>query len=843
MNRLDHSASTRIGNVTGAALIALGVVVIIGWWLEQPAMVRIFPESSPLSFNTALGFILFGSALLAPVPCPRIYPHVRVILGCAVIVLAGAILIENLGEIDLGIDQPMLQRWINAGDIHPGRIAPNICIGFILAGSALVLMHCLPARLARRFVPVLAVLLAIAGTASVLSYLMHLEALYRWYQFTRAPLAAAIGMVAAAVGLWAAWRNAAGYKPGNWEREDHHIRFVAAALFILIASVTGILMFISLQNSNEKTLSDSLLQTLDHRVDIFQHAVDQMDAVAASIARRPNLLHMVHRLDTNKKDIEAGIALDAIVQSVRSLDFSAIAIRDSRGEVLAQTGQFVGHSDWQFDLKGRGSRLIWEHGFILNIHTPLIDHGVTVGMLAIEQPQSILTKFVITGTDVLKTEEMLICDGREEKIQCLPTRLNPVGMVLAHFNSEGKRFPISRALMGERGVVRVIKDYRKENVIAAFGPIGSLGLGMVMKADTSEFYLPIRQQLQQVFPLLFILVVIGTWLLNTQVKPLVAKLVDSEREARRTMRELEEKERRMRAIVEHVAEGIVTIDEHGVIEAFNSAAAKMFGYQVDEVIGRNVMILMPEEMRTSHTQGMNRYLKEGIPHVIGKDGVEVPGLRKDGSTMPMELSITAIQLEGRLLFVGIMRDITERKLSEARLIHLAQHDALTGLPNRALFHDRLMQAMARSRRGKQIVVLMYLDIDRFKHINDKFGHAIGDALLRGFAGRLNLCVRAVDTVARLGGDEFTIIAEGLRDVSDAKLIADKILVQMRREFILENISITVSASIGIAYYAGGDLTPDAFIKHADAALYRAKAQGRDQYVIATADVQSSMVAI
>ena len=379
--------------------------------------------------------------------------------------------------------------------------------------------------------------------------------------------------------------------------------------------------------------------------------------------------------------------------------------------------------------------------------------------------------------------------------------------------------------------MKVIKDYRKENVIAVFGPIGSLGLGMVMKADSREFYLPIREQLQQVLPLLLVLVVIGTWVLNAQVKPLVVKLVDSEREARRAMQESEEKERRLRAIVEHVAEGIITINEQGAIEAFNPAAAKMFGYSIDEVIGHNIKMLMPEEMRELHAHGMSRYLQEGVPHVIGKDGVELPGLRKDGSTMTMELSITEIQHEGRRLFVGIVRDITERKLGEARLIYLAQHDGLTGLPNRTLFHDRLAQAMARSRRSKQIVTLMYLDIDHFKQINDRFGHSIGDALLCGFAARLNLCVRAVDTVARLGGDEFTVIAEELRETRDAELIADKILRQMRLEFIFENTTINISASIGVAHYAGGDLDADAFIKNADAALYRAKAQGRDQYAL------------
>ena len=825
------STAGHIPSILGTLLIALGVMVISGWGLRQPVMVQVFTESVAMGFNTALCFILLGSALVAPLAFTSISPRVQVIAGYLVIALASTILVEQIWDIDLGIDQATLHRWINDSNPRPGRTAPNTCIAFILAGSILVLMHRLPARWARRIVPALTVLLAVIGLVGAVGYWMHLEALYRWYQFNRMALPTAMGMVLAAVGLWAAWRQAAWCEQGGWKREDQRLGFVAASLFIFVASATGILMFITLQNSNEKTLSESLLQTLTHRVDIFQHAADQADAVVVSVSRRPHLLRMMHRLDTNKDDAGARTAIHEIVQSVSSLDFSSIAIYDIHGNVVIQSGRAIEHSDWRFDLKDRSTKLLWEGGFILSMRVPLIDQGITVGTLAIEQQQPVLSKFVTAGTGMLNTEEMLICAPRADNITCLPTRLNPAGINLTHFNSEGRQFPISRALQGESGVVKVIKDYRKENVIAAFGPIGSLGLGMVIKADTREFYLPIRQQLQQVLPLLLLLVIIGTWILNAQVKPLVAKLVNSERDTRRAMQELEEKERRLRAIVEHVAEGIITIDAHGVIEAFNPAAAKMFGYDINEVLGRNIKMLMPEEMRRGHSQGMSRYLEEGLPHVIGKDGVELPGLRKDGSTMPMELAIAEIQLEGRRLFVGILRDITERKLSESRLIYLAQHDALTGLPNRALFHDRLNQAMARSRRTKQIVTLMYLDIDHFKQINDTYGHSAGDALLCSFTQRLNSCVRAVDTVARLGGDEFTIISEGLHEPLDAKVIADKILRQMRLEFILDSKPVNISTSIGIAHYTGNDLTADALIKNADVALYNAKEQGRDQYVM------------
>jgi len=318
--------AARIRSVLGAALVALGAAVIAGWWLQQPAMVQVFPESAAMGFNTALGFILLGSALIAPVTFPRSYPRVQVALGYVVIALASVILMEHLWDVDLGIDQAALHRWINDGNLRPGRTAPNTCIGFIFGGSVLVLMHRLTASRARQFVPVLTALLAVTGIVGVVGYLMHLEALYRWYQFNRMALPTAVGLVAAALGLWAAWRNAAWYEQNYWKREDQRIRFVAAILFIFMASVTGALMFISLQNSNEKTLSDSLLQTLNHRVDIFQHAVDQADAMVASIAHRPNLLRMVHKLGINKSDVAARTAVEEIVQSVRSLDFSAIAI-------------------------------------------------------------------------------------------------------------------------------------------------------------------------------------------------------------------------------------------------------------------------------------------------------------------------------------------------------------------------------------------------------------------------------------------------------------------------------------------------------------------------------------
>jgi diguanylate cyclase (GGDEF)-like protein/MYXO-CTERM domain-containing protein len=168
---------------------------------------------------------------------------------------------------------------------------------------------------------------------------------------------------------------------------------------------------------------------------------------------------------------------------------------------------------------------------------------------------------------------------------------------------------------------------------------------------------------------------------------------------------------------------------------------------------------------------------------------------------------------------------------ELDLTFRAENDSLTGLPNRALFYDRLTMAMARCRRSNNLMALLYVDIDNFKAINDNLGHAAGDELLRSFAQRLSQCVRASDTVARLGGDEFTVILENLSSRETALSVVDKLMTATRRPFGIGGNDVQARASIGIAYFTDKEIEADALIKQADAALYRAKERGRNDYSV------------
>jgi diguanylate cyclase (GGDEF)-like protein len=179
--------------------------------------------------------------------------------------------------------------------------------------------------------------------------------------------------------------------------------------------------------------------------------------------------------------------------------------------------------------------------------------------------------------------------------------------------------------------------------------------------------------------------------------------------------------------------------------------------------------------------------------------------------------------------LGQQLEMVEQKQLGEHLRHMAQNDSLTGLPNRALFNDRLAHAVTRNSRGGKLLALMYMDIDRFKHVNDTYGHGVGDALLKEFARRVRKVVRASDTVARLGGDEFTLIAENLRSRKEAEQIAMKIVQAVRPEFLLEGHTIQISTSIGIMLAFGQDMATDAFIRKADEALYEAKKAGRDTF--------------
>lgn len=182
-----------------------------------------------------------------------------------------------------------------------------------------------------------------------------------------------------------------------------------------------------------------------------------------------------------------------------------------------------------------------------------------------------------------------------------------------------------------------------------------------------------------------------------------------------------------------------------------------------------------------------------------------------------------------LRMIGTHADITERKNMEERMRHMAHHDLLTGLPNRTLINERLQQAVIKARRDKAHMAVMFLDLDKFKPVNDTLGHEVGDLLLKQVAGRLSGSVRASDTVARLGGDEFVVLLHAVDHEKDAAVVAGKMLHALNQPFLVDGHDISISGSIGIAVYPQHGEDEKLLLINADIAMYQAKKNGRNEY--------------
>jgi diguanylate cyclase (GGDEF)-like protein/PAS domain S-box-containing protein len=274
------------------------------------------------------------------------------------------------------------------------------------------------------------------------------------------------------------------------------------------------------------------------------------------------------------------------------------------------------------------------------------------------------------------------------------------------------------------------------------------------------------------------------------------------------------------------ADGVTITDPSGAIIAVNRAFTEITGYSESDVIGANPRLLKSNLHDAAFYQGMWKDIRS-----VGFWRGEIWNRRRDGSIYPEALTITAVcDDSGRTThFVAVFSDITRIKGAQEALDFQAHHDPLTGLPNRLLLEDRIDKAVQRAKRSEQQLGLLFVDLDRFKNVNDTLGHHVGDLVLCEVARRFTAAMREADTVARLGGDEFVILVENIPEAAAASRIADKLLADLQRPISLEMQDFFIGASIGISLFPSDGDDRSSLLKHADAAMYRAKERGRNTY--------------
>lgn len=298
----------------------------------------------------------------------------------------------------------------------------------------------------------------------------------------------------------------------------------------------------------------------------------------------------------------------------------------------------------------------------------------------------------------------------------------------------------------------------------------------------------------------------------------------------RDITERKETEARLRlasSIMESTSEGVMVTDEHGTIIAVNPAFTQITGYRADEAIGNKPNLLRSDHHVPSFYADMWKTLL-----AEGRWEGEIWNRHKNGTAFPELLTINRIPARDGMptCYASVFRDITALHRANERFQYLAFHDALTGLPNRALFHDRLLHAIERSRREEQQLAVIFIDLDGFKEVNDRCGHDIGDLLLREIAQRIrNRVRRATDTVARLGGDEFLVLMEDLKGPNHCEELASELIADISRPLTLREHVVSVGASVGLARYPEDSTDAIELMKCADIAMYAAKANGKNRH--------------
>ncbi|MGE0805821.1 MAG: putative bifunctional diguanylate cyclase/phosphodiesterase [Burkholderiaceae bacterium] len=308
---------------------------------------------------------------------------------------------------------------------------------------------------------------------------------------------------------------------------------------------------------------------------------------------------------------------------------------------------------------------------------------------------------------------------------------------------------------------------------------------------------------------------------------------------KRNEQALIEAEQRFRDLFDNVAEGIFQTTAEGRYLRANPSLARIYGFPSPEALTAHFNLVRDQlYVDPDARQRFVAALERG--HQVR--GFEARVRRRDGTIIWISENARAVRdTAGRLLYYeGTVEDITERKAYEARIAHHAQHDPLTGLPNRELMRDRLQQAIGIAARHDRRLAVIFLDLDHFKDVNDTLGHVAGDALIRRVAERLTGCLRASDTVARVGGDEFVVLSTEIDGHDPIAALVQRILGQVVASQRIEDREISVTCSIGVALYPEHGRDADALLKHADAAMYEAKRSGRNAFRIFTPELAAAV---
>ncbi len=615
---------------------------------------------------------------------------------------------------------------------------------------------------------------------------------------------------------------------------QQRIRLVAGAILIGVTLLVGVTVFVVMQRHARELLSKSLQSSLQSRVQLTQAEIRAGFDRTVFAATRPLMADQLQLVNARADDTAARRKLDTVALSFLQGGLTAMALYGEDGQELTRAGVFAQQPELAVPLNLPGHvQLLWDGQLLLRAVVEIKKEGRVIGKVMTESSLPATMGALKDARRLGETGEQALCAPFGLNMQCFPTALNPKIFTPPQRSPQGVRLPMTHAFEGDTGFV-IAKDYRHQEVVAAYAPVGDLGLGMVLKMDRAELYAPVWMQLRYLIPLLAGVLIIALLLLRWRLTPLVLRLVRSEAQAREMSDSLRDSEMMSSSLTEGMGEGVITTTTENIVLEANAAALLLFGYEKSELIGRDASELVPERHRRQYKDSIAALAAQ--PETFRIAGREVRSLRKDGSEFTASMTFSDVRVGRRRLFTALILDITESKQASDRLNYLAHHDALTGLPNRVLFKKHLEQAMIAAKAHEGLVAVVFLDLVRFKNVNDALGHDAGDQMLKEVAQRLLGTVRSGDTVARMSGDEFTIVLADIGQVDDAARVAQKILHAFDLPFRIAGRELAMGASLGIAIFPLHTGDANDLLSYADIAMYSAKAAGGNRYQFYAAEM-------
>jgi PAS domain S-box-containing protein len=638
------------------SLVLVGLYVLFGWAFGQETMVRVMPSSVAMGVNAAGMFVVTGLCLF-PVDRHHLFSRLQRSLPWILVALSCLILMEHALDLGLGVDLPALHSIVKDGNPRPGRVSPNACFAFLTTGIALILLTASNAsKFSRATFAVLSGATLITGSTALLGYELGLEEMYRLAQYNRmaAPTAAAITLMG--IGLWLRLPKNLSSGVKDLESPDKHVTRVAAIVLTIVTVLTGLVGFSVLKQGFEKSLSDSLLRSTKNFAASFETAINQKMDSANVISTRPALQSYLLRINAEPKSHEAHDLIVGVAKSFLTKGLSGIRVVNAKGEDLVALGTMAREGAMvSIPLKGSAKQavLLWNDGFILWIETPIVHEGQVIGKVVVEQQMTALTKMLVDAQEGSESIDMLICGRDQNDALCFPSRFYTTSYRIPMYKDGVPNLAIPRALLSQQGVLKV-RDLRGVPVLAGYAPVGNLGLGMVVKTDSFEFYTPIRERLNLLAGLLFCMIVLATLILRSQIQPLA--------------RRMHQDQQRMRVIIDSAHEAFIEMDKIGQITDWNIEAEHTFGWTREEALGQDLAnLIIPSAMREAHRQGMARYMEVGEGPVLGKR-IELVALHRNGTHFSIEITISALKENNEYRFTAFLHDITDRKQTESDLL-------------------------------------------------------------------------------------------------------------------------------------------------------------------------------